>query len=332
MSETIESMPAEAPPSGPLLRFWRHPITQMLAKIVFFLLVAALLGYLLHKLIVLPSHAAEADPMAAAMSETGAAPWLRQLRSLLPLAIAYWLMVRVVERRKVSEFAPRKAPLHLATGWLTGMAIMVAAAGALSLPGYYSVAGTNAGVALLTPFLVLGVQPGVGEEIISRGILFRVVEECFGSWAAVVFSGALFGLAHIANPNSSVWMALAIAVEAGFLLGMAYAWTRSMWFVVALHAAWNFTQGPLLGIPVSGISLTGLLNSTLQGPPALSGGRFGAEGSLITVLICVALGVFFAHRAIKAGRIVPPYWRRRLPGGGIALPRFEAGAPGLRSP
>jgi membrane protease YdiL (CAAX protease family) len=332
MSEALDN-PADAPaaPAAPpapsrLARFWRHPITQLLARIIFFIVVASAVGYLLRMAIDLPKYEGEGG-MAATLTESGATPWLRQLRNLLPTIVGYYLMVRLLERRKLGEFAPRKAPLHSLTGWLTGMGILLAAAAVLALPGYYAVHGTHPDAQLLSPLLVLGIGAGVGEEIVARGILFRVVEECFGTWFALLFSAALFGLGHIANPNSNVWMALAIAVEAGLLLGMAFAWTRSMWFVIALHAAWNFTQGPLLGIPVSGIAVTGLLDSTLKGPPVLSGGQFGAEGSLLTVLICLVLAAFFTKRAIAAGRIVPPYWKRRLPDGSVAVPRFEASAP-----
>jgi len=328
MSDALEIPAAPAEPAAPsrLARFWRHPITQLLARIVFFIVVAGVVGYLLRLVIHLPKLEGE-GAMAATLTETGATPWLRQLRNLLPSIVAYYLMVRLLERRKLDEFAPRKAPLHSLTGWLTGMGILLAAAAVLALPGFYTVHGTHPDAPLLAPLLTLGIGAGVGEEIVARGILFRVVEECFGTWFALLFSAALFGLGHIANPNSSPWMALAIAVEAGLLLGMAFAWTRSMWFVIALHAAWNFTQGPLLGIPVSGIAVTGLLDSTLQGPPVLSGGRFGAEGSLLTVLICLALAAFFTQRAIAAGRIVRPYWKRRQPDGRVAVPRFEASAP-----
>jgi membrane protease YdiL (CAAX protease family) len=270
--------------------------------------------------------------MVKQLSEQGATPWLRQLRGLLPTIVAYWLMVRVFERRKLDEFAPRRAPVHLPVGWLVGMGILLLAALALALPGYYSVQGSNPGASLLTPLLVLGIGAGVGEEIVARGILFRAVEECFGTWVALVLSAALFGLGHIANPNATWWSSLAIAVEAGLLLGMAFAWTRSLWFVIALHAAWNFTQGPILGIAVSGIAVDGLLKSTLQGPPMLSGGEFGAEASILTLVICSTLAFWFTRKAIAAGRIVPPFWRRRQPDGSVFVPRFEAGAPGLGKP
>ena len=331
MSEATDTPAHDAPRPGALVRFWRHPITQLLARILFFALVAAAVGYLLRMAIELPRYQGEGG-MAKTLTETGATPWLRQLRALLPTVLAYYLLVRLLERRKVDEFAPRKAPAHLATGWLVGMGVLLAAAAALAIPGYYAVQGTNADASLLAPFLVLGLGAGVGEEIIARGILFRVVEECFGTWFALALSAALFGLGHIANPNATWWSSLAIAVEAGLLLGMAFAWTRSLWFVIALHAAWNFTQGPILGIAVSGIAVDGLLRSTLTGPDMLSGGEFGAEASILTLVICTSLAFFFARKAIAAGRIVRPYWRRRQADGSVAVPRFEAGAPGLRKP
>lgn len=314
---TAETLAAPGP--GLALRFWRHPITQMFARIVAFTLFSILLGYALHFLLPLP---ATKGPEGA-LAETGITPWLRLLRYILPAAAGYWLMVRLLERRKVSELAPGKFLLHSATGWLTGMGILIAAAGAMAAVGAYSVQGFNADASLLTPLLVLGVGAGVVEEIVTRGILFRVIEEALGTWFAMALSALVFGAMHLANPNASIWMAAAIAVEAGFLLAMAYAWTRSLWFVMALHAAWNFTQGPLLGISVSGIAVDGLLNSTTQGPAVLSGGEFGAEGSILTVLICVALGAYFMRRAQAAGRILPPFWRRRDADGKLPALRFE---------
>ncbi|MEO8160912.1 MAG: CPBP family intramembrane glutamic endopeptidase [Arenimonas sp.] len=308
------------PQAGLPLRIWRHPVTQMFARVLAFLLITALIAWAVHLL--LPPPTTKGGP-AAALAESGLAAWRRLFRYIFPVVAGYWLMVRLLERRKLSELAPSRLPIDIATGWFTGMAILIAAAGALALAGCYSVRGFHPDAPLLTPLLVLGVGAGVVEEIITRGILFRVVEEALGTWFAMVLSALFFGAAHLANPNASIWMAAAIAVEAGFLLAMAYAWTRSLWFVMALHAAWNFTQGPLLGISVSGIAVNGLLDSSMRGPAVLSGGEFGAEGSILTVIICVALGVWFTRRAQARGRIVPPFWRRRDADGRVPPLRFE---------
>lgn len=292
-------------------RLWMRPgvrgMLLMFFRLLVFIVLAAGLTYLVRTLIPLPPITPEKS-----LSTSGAELWLRAFRALLPTTLAYWLLVRFVERRKVDELAPKKFLTHSAGGWLVGTGIMVVAAGVMALAGAYRIDGVNHDAYLLGPLMVLGILPGVTEEIVARGILFRVVEEGIGSWAALVFSALLFGFGHAANPGATVWSSVAIAIEAGLLLGMAYAWTRSLWFCMGLHAAWNFTQGPLLGIRVSGFNVEGLLNSHTQGNVLISGGEFGAEASILTVIICASTGLYFARKAIAKGNILKPSWRRPL--------------------
>lgn len=291
-------------------RLWRRPgvrgMVIMLMRLVVFIALAMALGAAMRWLIPMP----RLTPTQS-LNASGADLWLRALRSLVPTVLAYWLLVRFVERRPVTELAAGKALTHSATGWLVGMGILLLSAGVMAAFGVFRVDGYNPDAYLVGPLVVLGLLPGITEEIVARGVLFRVVEEGMGSWIALAISAALFGFGHAANPNATAWSSIAIAIEAGLLLGMAYAWTRSLWFCMGLHAAWNFTQGPLLGIPVSGFEVEGLLRSRTQGPELLSGGEFGAEASILTLVVCVALGLFFARKAIAAGRILPPSWRRR---------------------
>ena len=306
------NQPAEIQQPPLWCRLWNRPgvrgMSLMLFRLIVFIALAAGLSYAIRYLIPLPSMSPK-QSLATAGSEL----WVRAFRALLPTVLAYWLLVRFVERRKVSELAPGKFLTHSTVGWLVGMGIMLLAAGAMAAAGAYRIDGINEDTYLLGPFMVLGLLPGVTEEIVARGILFRVVEEGVGSWAALVFSALLFGFGHAANPNATIWSSVAIAIEAGLLLGMAYAWTRSLWFCMGLHAAWNFTQGPLLGIPVSGFDVEGLLISRTQGPEIISGGEFGAEASILTLVVCVSLGLFFARKAIAEGKILKPSWRRPLP-------------------
>ncbi|KFN43455.1 CPBP family intramembrane glutamic endopeptidase [Arenimonas oryziterrae] len=286
------------------LRILRHPIVRIVLFTVMLVLFSKLMSALIPPKGLTPTQS---------LQVSGADLWLGALRSLVPVSLAYWLLVRGIEGRKVAELAPRKLLPQAGIGWLVGMGIMLATAALMAAFGAYRIHGVNDAVNLLTPLLVLGLLPGITEEILFRGVLFRVVEDGLGTWIAIAFSGLLFGAAHLANPNATWWSSLAIAIEAGLLLGMAYAWTRSLWFCMGLHAAWNFTQGPLLGIPVSGIELKGWLNASTQGPLLISGGEFGAEASLLTVVLCVSLAVFFTRQAMAQGNIRPPFWRRPAP-------------------
>ena len=83
---------------------------------------------------------------------------------------------------------------------------------------------------------------------------------------------ALFGLVHLGNPNSSLYGAAAIGIEAGVLLGAAYVLTRRLWLVIGIHFGWNFIQAGVFGPNVSGIRVESLLRSELSGPELLSGG------------------------------------------------------------
>jgi hypothetical protein len=99
-------------------------------------------------------------------------------------------------------------------------------------------------------------------------------------------------------------------IEAGILLAAAYAYTGRLWLPIGIHIAWNFTQGGIFGVEVSGNTSEGLLQGKLSGPLWLSGGAFGAEGSVIAVCICLAMGIFLLWRTVKSGRIRQPFWIR----------------------
>ena len=244
-------------------------------------------------------------------------PWQATLRELAlivvlrlsPFVGAYWLLVRVVEARRIDELAARKLLPHAFAGFLAGCALMTAAAGLLWAAGGYRIDGTYPAMPWFRALLWIGVLPGVGEEIVSRGVLYRIVEERFGSWVALIISALLFGFLHAWNPNATLWSCLAIAIEAGLLFGIVYTITRSLYVCMGLHAGWNFLQGPVLGIPVSGIDQQGLLIATMTGPTWLSGGAFGAEASVLTVALLGAVSVTLMVRAQRRGLIRPP--RRR---------------------
>ena len=229
---------------------------------------------------------------------------------LLPVLLAYGLLVGLIERRPMDELAPRKAVPHLLMGLAGGLLLFSSVVGALDAMGAYVIDGVNHGVIWLGPILALGVGAGVIEEIVSRGVLFRIVEEGLGTWVALLLSAAVFGGLHLWNPNATAWSAFAIALEAGLLFGLLYHVTRSLWICMGVHAAWNVAQGPVYGIPVSGFEQHGLLASHIQGPDWLTGGLFGAEASVVALCICSAVTCVCLAVAVRRGSLVPPPWRR----------------------
>ena len=207
------------------------------------------------------------------------------------------------------EHALRNLGLGLGGGALLFSLVTAVAA----LVGVYDIVGWGSTRSILYALVMFGIIPGVIEEVLFRGILFRHLEDFGGSWFALALTSALFGVAHIFNPNATFFSSFAIAVEAGVLLGGAYMLTRSLWAPIGLHAAWNFTQGQIFDVPVSGIDGTGLVEAKLSGPELLSGGTFGLEASVIALVIATGAGIWLVVRAVRAGHVMRPWWvRRRL--------------------
>lgn len=289
--------PAAAP------RWKRWLLFSPLARIVIFVLTwVALdfaLGALLHPL---GWNAKGAPAIANGMGQF-------TLRAL-PALVAYLLLVRFVERRAVAELAPRKLLPGGAAGILAGLLLFSAVVGVLWLAGSYRVTGFNPDARWLPALLVAGLGAGIGEEILFRGVLFRIVEEGLGSWWALAISALLFGAIHLRNPAATPWSSAAIAIEAGLLFGLLYHVTRSLPACMGLHAAWNFAQGTIYGIPVSGTTADGWLVSSRSGPDWLSGGAFGAEASVVALALCLLCTIGLLVVARRRGSIVP--FRRRL--------------------
>jgi hypothetical protein len=217
------------------------------------------------------------------------------------LLCVYALMIRVMERRRPTELDLRRGAAHLPAGALVGAAMMAAVQivlGALGLAAF----GPGSGLAGLVAGLVAAVATAVFEELLFRGVLFRIVEQACGTTVALIVSAAFFGLAHSFNPGATLFSDVAIAVEAGLMLALAFAATRSLWLAIGIHAGWNFAEGSLFGVQVSGgAAPPSLVHATLHGPQILTGGAFGPEASIVAIAICTLASIVFAGVVIRRG-------------------------------
>lgn len=158
----------------------------------------------------------------------------------------------------------------------------------------------NAGILL---GLMLAVGTAVGEEVLFRGVLLRVLNARFGSSVAVAALSVLFGLAHVGNAGAGVLGAVAIAISAGLLLNVAYLLTGRLWLPIGIHFGWNAMQSAFFGTDVSGTgSGRGLFAGHLSGPEWLSGGAMGMEGSWVIMALGLGAGIALTVLAVRRGR------------------------------
>jgi len=224
----------------------------------------------------------------------------------------YTGLVRWLEGRTVTELQPSTAAGGLARGALVGLTMFLTVIGVLAALGHFRVTGTGPASSVATALGLMSFA-AVAEELIFRGVIFRLVESRLGTWVALAVSAVLFGAMHlIGNPNATVWAACAIALEAGVMFAAAYAATRKLWVPIGIHFAWNFI-GSLFGGSVAGSSVgipPSLLTSVYDGPAALTGGSFGPEAGVPTLLLGFGIGVVFLVVAARRGNLQPAAVRR----------------------
>ena len=213
------------------------------------------------------------------------------------MLLAYALVVKWWEGAPAKDLPMKRCAPDTALGLALGLGYFCVVTGVMAIAGLYHVNGTGAGPTdLLYAFCYFAVV-AVGEEILFRGVLFRWIDEKWGFPVALGVSALLCGLMHWSNPGGTLWSSVAIAVEAGLLLGAAYKWSGTLWLPIGIHWAWNFAQGNIFGFAVSGNNAgKSLLNACVEGPDWLSGGAFGAEASVVAVVAGGALAAWFIYR------------------------------------
>ncbi|MFH8803962.1 lysostaphin resistance A-like protein [Streptomyces sp. NPDC017936] len=238
-------------------------------------------------------------------------PWLSLLLGALTVVLSvvvYRWVVGRTEGRPVVELAREGARGAVLRGMLIGVAMFVCVIANIAFLGDYEVHGFGS---LSGTLALVGFMAGaaVTEELMFRGLLFRLVERGTGTYAALVLSAVLFGASHLLNENATLLGAVAIAIEAGGMLAAAYAATRSLWLPIGLHFGWNFAESGIFGAEVSGNGdVHGLLDSSTSGATLITGGEFGPEASVYAILAGGLLTIVFLRLAHRRGTVVP---RRR---------------------
>ena len=214
-----------------------------------------------------------------------------ELFSFVFILLLFIFWVKVIEKNSLSSlgFVKRNWLKYLV--W--GIVISLIQMGVIAL--VYQVSGIGSFVLnelSLEPLLfILGLFPfwllqGGTEEVATRGWLLTRIAARTNLPLAIAISSSLFGFLHLGNAGVTFLSVLNIILD-GFLAGLLFIYTDSIWLVVAQHGTWNYVQGNLLGFQVSGTGADASIFSFTMGsgPDWLTGGEFGAEGSIITTLV-----------------------------------------------
>lgn len=305
----LDTPPAPPAPGSPGRRALRllltNPVTRVIVGFVAVGVFASAAQNLLRPL--RPVRDQPLTPGAVALNGLAA------LLAGVAVLAAYALFVRLYERRWPRELRPAGVWTWLPLGFAVGAGLVSVSALVLRWGGWAVVErvappgewGTLAALALGSQFAVACI-----EEVLIRGVLFRIAEDSLGSWWALGLSAALFGLMHLGNENATWAAALGLSLQAGVLLGAAYMASRSLWLPIGIHWAWNGIQAGVFGGALSGNAVRAIVTARPAGPDYLSGGPFGLEGSVLTTLWCALVGVGFCVLSVRLNRVRPGFRAR----------------------
>lgn len=144
----------------------------------------------------------------------------------------------------------------------------------------------------------------VTEEVMMRGYVQSRLMTRMNKFLALAIASVIFAILHLSNPNIGFFPLINLFL-AGIMLGAAYMYTQNLWFPIALHLAWNWIQGPVLGFEVSGTNtFPTMLSLQFSRENIINGGAFGFEGSIIcTILMIVSTFAIILWGETKARKI-----------------------------
>ena len=183
------------------------------------------------------------------------------------------------------------------------LATLIAGAGG-GLRFSFNAAAASAIALTLCGSAAVFIVGAAAEEALFRGYPLQTLLRALPVVVAVIPSAVLFAYAHMRNPHVVPGFTFVNTALAGVWLAVAYLRTRSLWFPLGAHWAWNWTMAALLGLPVSGITrLTPapLLRAEESGPAWLTGGAYGLEGGVACSLALLISTIFIGRtRLLRA--------------------------------
>ncbi|MCL2136866.1 MAG: CPBP family glutamic-type intramembrane protease [Coriobacteriia bacterium] len=201
---------------------------------------------------------------------------------------------RAIERRKLPTMGFRRR--GLAAEYLNGLmigSVMLAASLAIC---YFTGSMMFTSINPTIPWLMLGIYlvyyliQGMSEEVLCRGYFLVSLARKQRIIVAIAINSIAFSALHFLNPHTSL-LAFINLFLFGVFASVYFVKRGDIWGVAAIHSSWNFVQGNIFGIAVSGTTNTTtvfMFEPTTQGA-LYNGGPFGLEGGLaVTIVLLVA--------------------------------------------
>ena len=219
--------------------------------------------------------------------------WITIITLLLEagLIAVFILYCRIFEKRKAVSMGFRKKGfiIEYGKGIAIGAFMFLVAYAIMVLTGsvtFQSVSSGNFSILYFAAFFAGYLIQGMAEEVICRGYLMVSLSRRYSISYSIILSAAFFAALHGMNAGVG-FLAFLNLFLFGIFMGLLVVRCENIWIVGAVHSIWNFVQGNILGIQVSGLrQQPSLFTSELVSDRQwMNGGAFGAEGGFAVTLV-----------------------------------------------
>jgi len=265
---------------SPLKKFITHPIVTILLSTIIIIFTTAIIKEVISKPL-----------LNAIFTSQIIIKTITALLGSLVMISTYYVLIKYLEKETFSEFAVKKAPREFLLGLTLGICAIGTVIILLFLMDYYNF------IKLLSftqfvPTIAFILGAAVLEEIIFRGLFFRLIKKWKGPILALIISSIVFQIPHFMNSHTGILPAI-LGVLFGIVAALMYAYTNRLWLPIAFHFGWNIMQ-PAFGTTLSGVTeFSALSQADLSGPEIFIGNQFGIEVSLFSFLSLITLGIYY---------------------------------------
>jgi len=220
--------------------------------------------------------------------------------SLIGTVLVIWLFLKITGDKLIDlGFHRVHFKKRFLSGFLIGAFIMIAGFLILYFSGEIKIIKIDFQPVELFYTILLFFIVAVMEELLVRGYILNTLMQSLNKYWALLISAVIFAALHLANPNLNLFSFINL-ILAGIFLGIVYIYTKNLWFPIALHFSWNLFQA-LLGYNVSGQKLYALIKTKTFDNSIWSGGKFGFEGSVLSVFFQVffIIGIVYYYEKRK---------------------------------
>jgi membrane protease YdiL (CAAX protease family) len=245
------------------------------------------------------------DASSFEVSLTGTFGHMALMLSSILTIIFVILLFKLLYKKPIVQmgFGMNRAAIKFLSGLLQGACYMIIvfvtllALGGLTIVSVSPTRFFSADIAL---WFVVFLVAALSEEVLCRGFMMTASKSTRFNAFIIIAPALFFSLAHITNPGFTALPMLSIFL-AGVLFAVLFVRSGSLWMPFGFHFAWNFFEGNIFGISVSGNEVESMIEISYTDSTLLNGGTFGAEGGLVVIAL-LAVGIVLTWRFMKPAK------------------------------